>query len=75
MFTHLLQSNLTSRMIDRGSLCSVIFQVVDTPHLVHPDWKNFIPGYLYNDSDMDLTAESFYRQGKLISCILVWHVQ
>lgn len=61
-FTHLLiQSDLSSWMIDDSSFCSVIFQVVDTPYLVHQDWKNFVPGYLYNDSDMDLTAESFYR--------------
>lgn len=53
-------------MIDHSSFCSVIFQVVDTPYLVHPEWKNFIPGYLYNDSDMELTAESFYRQSKLV---------
>lgn len=53
-------------MIDHSLFCSVIFQVVDTPYLVHPEWKNFIPGYLYNDSDMELTAESFYRQNKLV---------
>ncbi|XP_029702697.1 prominin-1-A isoform X10 [Takifugu rubripes] len=41
-----------------------VFKVVDTPYLVHPDWKNFIPGYLYNDSDMELTAESFYSTCK-----------
>jgi len=39
----------------------VSLQVVDTPHLVNPDWKNFIPGYIYNDSDLELTAESLYR--------------
>ncbi|CAG04653.1 unnamed protein product, partial [Tetraodon nigroviridis] len=39
-------------------------EVVDTPYLVHPDWRNFIPGYLYNDPDMDLTAESFYSTCK-----------
>lgn len=38
-----------------------IFRVVDAPYLVNSDWKNFIPGYLYNDSDLDLTAESLYR--------------
>uniref|UniRef100_H3D685 Prominin 1a n=1 Tax=Tetraodon nigroviridis TaxID=99883 RepID=H3D685_TETNG len=41
-----------------------VFKVVDTPYLVHPDWRNFIPGYLYNDPDMDLTAESFYSTCK-----------
>ncbi|KAF0040020.1 hypothetical protein F2P81_008255 [Scophthalmus maximus] len=46
-----------------------LFKVVDTPYLVHPEWKNFIPGYMYNDSDLELTAESLYRQRKLLSCI------
>lgn len=44
----------------------LICQVVDTPYLVNPEWKNFIPGYMYNDSDLELTAESLYRQSKLI---------
>lgn len=56
------------RMTDRtfSFAGSVICQVVDTPYLVNPEWKNFIPGYMYNDSDLELTAESFYRQGKLM---------
>uniref|UniRef100_A0A8C7SRY9 Prominin 1a n=1 Tax=Oncorhynchus mykiss TaxID=8022 RepID=A0A8C7SRY9_ONCMY len=32
-----------------------LFKVLDTPHLVNPEWRNFIPGYMYNDSDLDLT--------------------
>lgn len=41
-----------------------VFKVVDTPYLVNPEWKNFIPGYLYNDSELELTAESFYSTCK-----------
>ncbi|XP_059202540.1 prominin-1-A isoform X1 [Centropristis striata] len=41
-----------------------VFKVVDTPYLVNPDWKNFIPGYMYNDSDLELTAESLYSTCK-----------
>uniref|UniRef100_A0A8C7GKN3 Prominin 1a n=1 Tax=Oncorhynchus kisutch TaxID=8019 RepID=A0A8C7GKN3_ONCKI len=37
-----------------------LFKVLDTPHLVNPEWRNFIPGYMYNDSDLDLTVENFY---------------
>uniref|UniRef100_A0A674AE12 Prominin 1a n=1 Tax=Salmo trutta TaxID=8032 RepID=A0A674AE12_SALTR len=33
-----------------------LFKVLDTPHLVNPEWRNFIPGYMYNDSDLDLTG-------------------
>uniref|UniRef100_A0A8C6KFR2 Prominin 1a n=1 Tax=Nothobranchius furzeri TaxID=105023 RepID=A0A8C6KFR2_NOTFU len=38
-----------------------LFKVVDTPYLIQPEWRNFIPGYLYNDSHLELTAESLYR--------------
>ncbi|XP_029297225.1 prominin-1-A isoform X3 [Cottoperca gobio] len=41
-----------------------VFKVVDTPYLVNPDWNNFIPGYMYNDSDLELTAESLYSTCK-----------
>ncbi|XP_037636042.1 prominin-1-A isoform X10 [Sebastes umbrosus] len=41
-----------------------VFKVVDTPFLVNPDWKNFIPGYMYNDSDLELTAETLYSTCK-----------
>ncbi|KAM8910778.1 prominin-1-A isoform 8-T11 [Spinachia spinachia] len=41
-----------------------VFKVVDTPYLVEPKWKNFIPGLLYNDSDLELTAESLYSTCK-----------
>ncbi|XP_076147882.1 prominin-1-A isoform X1 [Alosa pseudoharengus] len=41
-----------------------LFKVLDTPHLIMPAWKNFIPGYLYNDPEMDLTVESFYSNCK-----------
>ncbi|XP_067374072.1 prominin-1-A isoform X2 [Channa argus] len=41
-----------------------LFKVIDTPYLVNEDWKNFIPGYMYNDSDLELTAESLYRTCK-----------
>ncbi|XP_049593558.1 prominin-1-A isoform X4 [Syngnathus scovelli] len=41
-----------------------LFKVVDAPYLVNPEWRNFIPGYLYNDSELDLTAESLYSTCK-----------
>ncbi|KAM3613304.1 uncharacterized protein V6R79_023685 [Siganus canaliculatus] len=41
-----------------------LFKVVDTPYLVNTEWKNFIPGYMYNDSDLELTAESLYSTCK-----------
>ncbi|XP_071255191.1 prominin-1-A-like isoform X12 [Salvelinus alpinus] len=41
-----------------------LFKVLDTPHLVNPEWRNFIPGYMYNDSELDLTVENFYSNCK-----------
>uniref|UniRef100_A0AAV2MHV8 Prominin-1-A-like n=1 Tax=Knipowitschia caucasica TaxID=637954 RepID=A0AAV2MHV8_KNICA len=41
-----------------------LFKVVDTPYLINPEWKNFIPGYMYNDSELNLTVESFYSTCK-----------
>lgn len=55
-------------------LLSFFHQVVDTPYLINPEWKNFIPGYMYNDSDLELTSESLYRQGKLRYIILYTNI-
>uniref|UniRef100_A0AAQ4PAR8 Prominin 1a n=1 Tax=Gasterosteus aculeatus aculeatus TaxID=481459 RepID=A0AAQ4PAR8_GASAC len=41
-----------------------VFKVVDTPYLVDPNLKNFIPGLFYNDSQLELTAESLYSTCK-----------
>ncbi|XP_061541796.1 prominin-1-A isoform X6 [Phycodurus eques] len=41
-----------------------LFKVVDAPYLVNSEWRNFIPGYLYNDSELELTAESLYSTCK-----------
>ncbi|KAK5604064.1 Prominin-1-A [Crenichthys baileyi] len=41
-----------------------LFKLVDTPYLINPEWKNFIPGYMYNDSELELTAESLYSTCK-----------
>uniref|UniRef100_A0A669DHB6 Prominin 1a n=1 Tax=Oreochromis niloticus TaxID=8128 RepID=A0A669DHB6_ORENI len=41
-----------------------LFKVVDTPYMINPEWKNFIPGYMYNDSELELTTESLYSTCK-----------
>ncbi|XP_026796395.1 prominin-1-A isoform X6 [Pangasianodon hypophthalmus] len=41
-----------------------LFKVLDTPNLVNPSWKHFIPGYLYNDPEIDLTVENIYSNCK-----------
>lgn len=41
-----------------------LFKVVDTPYLINPEWKNFFPGYMYDDSELNLTVESLYSTCK-----------
>ncbi|XP_059198738.1 prominin 1 b isoform X4 [Centropristis striata] len=38
-----------------------IFKIIDTPYLVHPAKKNFLPGMLFMNPDIDLTLGSMYR--------------
>ncbi|XP_030643910.1 prominin 1 b [Chanos chanos] len=38
-----------------------LFKIIDTPYMVHPAKKNFLPGMLFQDPDIDLTIGSMYR--------------
>ncbi|XP_062376541.1 prominin 1 b [Sardina pilchardus] len=38
-----------------------LFKIIDTPYMVHPVKKNFLPGMLFNDPNIDLTIGSMYR--------------
>uniref|UniRef100_A0A8C2BFB1 Prominin 1 b n=1 Tax=Cyprinus carpio TaxID=7962 RepID=A0A8C2BFB1_CYPCA len=38
-----------------------IFKIIDTPYMVHPAKKNFLPGMLFQDPNIDLTVGSMYR--------------
>lgn len=42
------------------ALC-VCLQIIDTPYLVHPAKKNFLPGMLFQNPNIDLTIGSMYR--------------
>uniref|UniRef100_A0A672MMH2 Prominin-1-A-like n=1 Tax=Sinocyclocheilus grahami TaxID=75366 RepID=A0A672MMH2_SINGR len=35
--------------------------IIDTPYMVHPAKKNFLPGMLFQDPNIDLTIGSMYR--------------
>uniref|UniRef100_A0A8C1RJ88 Prominin 1 b n=1 Tax=Cyprinus carpio TaxID=7962 RepID=A0A8C1RJ88_CYPCA len=35
--------------------------IIDTPYMVHPAKKNFLPGMLFQDPNIDLTMGSMYR--------------
>ncbi|XP_037620450.1 prominin 1 b isoform X1 [Sebastes umbrosus] len=38
-----------------------LFKIIDTPYLVHPSKKNFLPGMLFQNPNIDLTLGSMYR--------------
>uniref|UniRef100_A0A6Q2ZJ74 Prominin 1 b n=1 Tax=Esox lucius TaxID=8010 RepID=A0A6Q2ZJ74_ESOLU len=38
-----------------------LFKVIDTPYMVHPAKKNFLPALLFQKPNMDLTVGSLYR--------------
>ncbi|KAM3622626.1 uncharacterized protein V6R79_001298 [Siganus canaliculatus] len=39
-----------------------LFKIIDTPFLVHPNKKNFLPGMLFQNPNIDLTLGSMYRE-------------
>lgn len=39
-----------------------LFKIIDTPFLVHPDKKNFLPGMIFQNPNIDLTLGSMYRE-------------
>uniref|UniRef100_A0A3Q3IL44 Prominin 1 b n=1 Tax=Monopterus albus TaxID=43700 RepID=A0A3Q3IL44_MONAL len=39
-----------------------LFEILDTPFLIHPTKKNFLPGMLFQNWSTDLTWESMYRE-------------
>uniref|UniRef100_A0A8D3DAR2 Prominin 1 b n=1 Tax=Scophthalmus maximus TaxID=52904 RepID=A0A8D3DAR2_SCOMX len=39
-----------------------LFQIIDTPFLVHPAKRNFLPGMLFQNPNIDLTLGSMYRE-------------
>uniref|UniRef100_A0A8C9ZDB0 Prominin 1 b n=1 Tax=Sander lucioperca TaxID=283035 RepID=A0A8C9ZDB0_SANLU len=52
-----------------------LFKIIDTPFLVHPAKKNFLPGMLFQNPNIDLTLGSLYSKmnGNLYSlyvCVL-----
>uniref|UniRef100_A0A671YSC4 Prominin 1 b n=1 Tax=Sparus aurata TaxID=8175 RepID=A0A671YSC4_SPAAU len=38
-----------------------LYKIIDTPYLVHPAKKNFLPGMLFQNPNIDLTLGSMYR--------------
>ncbi|XP_058891352.1 prominin-1-A-like isoform X5 [Acipenser ruthenus] len=41
-----------------------LFKVLDTPYLMNPYWKNVLPGFLYQNPEIDLTFEKLYSNCK-----------
>ncbi|XP_055061357.2 prominin 1 b isoform X2 [Misgurnus anguillicaudatus] len=38
-----------------------LFKIIDTPYMVHPEKKNFLPGMLFQNPNIDLTPGDMYR--------------
>ncbi|XP_036827918.1 prominin-1-A-like isoform X6 [Oncorhynchus mykiss] len=38
-----------------------LFKIIDTPYMVHPAKKNFLPGMLFQNPNINLTVGSMYR--------------
>uniref|UniRef100_A0A8C1ADV4 Prominin 1a n=1 Tax=Cyprinus carpio carpio TaxID=630221 RepID=A0A8C1ADV4_CYPCA len=73
LFSWVLMGVITALFLAGGNLEKLVcepfqtrqlFKVLDTPNLANSAWKNFIPGYLYNDPELDLTAYSLYSNCK-----------
>ncbi|XP_051514845.1 prominin-1-A isoform X4 [Myxocyprinus asiaticus] len=73
LFSWVLMGVITALFMAGGNLEKLVcepfqtrqlFKVLDTPNLIHPGWRNFIPGYLYHDPEMDLTVDSLYSNCK-----------
>ncbi|KAM3865136.1 prominin 1 b [Diretmus argenteus] len=39
-----------------------LFQIIDTPYMIQPGKKNFLPGMLFQNPNIDLTLGSMYRE-------------
>ncbi|XP_058241056.1 prominin 1 b isoform X2 [Hemibagrus wyckioides] len=39
-----------------------LFKIIDTPYMVHPGKKNFLPGMLFQNPNIDLTIGSLYSE-------------
>ncbi|XP_052010361.1 prominin-1-A isoform X5 [Xyrauchen texanus] len=73
LFSWVLMGVITALFMAGGNLEKLVcepfqtrqlFKVFDTPNLINPGWRNFIPGYLYHDPEMDLTVDSLYSNCK-----------
>ncbi|XP_060923412.1 prominin 1 b isoform X3 [Limanda limanda] len=71
IFSWLLMGVVTTLFVVSGNVEKLIceplanrqlFQIIDTPYLVHPAKKNFLPGMLFQNPNIDLTLGIMYRE-------------
>ncbi|XP_070683792.1 prominin 1 b [Pempheris klunzingeri] len=71
IFAWVLMSIVTTLFVVGGNVEKLIceplanrqlFKIIDTPFLVHPAKKNFLPGMLFQNPNIDLTLGSMYRE-------------
>ncbi|XP_061883113.1 prominin 1 b isoform X1 [Entelurus aequoreus] len=71
IFAWMLMAIVTTLFVAGGNLEKLmceplanrqLFKIIDTPFLVHPTKKNFLPGMLFQNPNIDLTLGSMYRE-------------
>ncbi|XP_034450129.1 prominin 1 b isoform X4 [Hippoglossus hippoglossus] len=71
LFSWLLMGVVTTLFVVSGNVEKLIceplanrqlFQIIDTPYLVHPAKRNFLPGMLFQNPNIDLTLGIMYRE-------------
>ncbi|KAF3852468.1 hypothetical protein F7725_005823 [Dissostichus mawsoni] len=61
---HLSSASRSEIMLHNGQHCGSVLMkmhIIDTPFLVHPAKKNFLPGMLFQNPNIDLTLGGMYR--------------
>ncbi|KAJ8336336.1 hypothetical protein SKAU_G00396790 [Synaphobranchus kaupii] len=73
IFSWVLMALVTATFVAGGNVEKLVcepyntrqlFKIIDTPYLVNPNIRNFLPAMLFNKPDLDLTVESVYRNCK-----------
>ncbi|KAG7221900.1 hypothetical protein INR49_016926 [Caranx melampygus] len=71
IFAWVLMAIVTTLFIVGGNMEKLIceplanrqlFKIIDTPFMVHPEKRNFLPGMLFQNPNIDLTLGGMYRE-------------
>ncbi|KAM4854633.1 prominin-1 isoform 2-T4 [Thomomys bottae] len=62
-FTFVIGANM-EKLVCEPYANKKLFQVLDTPYLLHQDWKYYLSGIMFSNSDIELTFEQVYSDCK-----------